>query len=334
MPTELLPRLQIGQIMLPNPLLLAPMAGITNLPFRLLAREYGCALAFTEMISAEGLVRQPQKSERFLKTCPKDKPWGVQIFGARPEVMAMAAKILAEKGADVLNINMGCPVKKVIQGGAGAALLKDIAMARQILKAVRQAISIPLTVKIRLGWDEKNKNYLQVAKMVEEEGADGLVIHGRTRSQGYAVKADWEAIGEAQSKIKIPVIGNGDLLTPQAVIRFFKETKCAGAMIGRGALGNPWIFKKILALEKGENVPDPSLLEKEMIIKRHLQMLVDWRGEFHGVKEFRKHLIWYTRGLPENNSFRVELGKWETKAEVLAGVKAYFKKINSFVLFT
>lgn len=333
LPTELLPKLQIGQLILPNPLLLAPMAGISNLPFRLLAREYGCALAFTEMVSAEGLNRQPQKSERFLKTCPEDKPWGVQIFGSRPEVMAMAAEILAEKGADVLNINMGCPVKKVIQGGAGAALLKDLALARRILKAVRQAITIPLTVKIRLGWDEKSKNYLQVAKLVEEEGADGLIIHGRTRSQGYNVKADWGAIGEAQSMIKIPVIGNGDLLTAQAVIRFFKETKCSGAMIGRGALGNPWIFKKILLSEKEENVSEPSLLERERIIERHLQMLVDWRGEFHGVKEFRKHLIWYTRGLPENNSFRSELAKWQSKAEVLAGVKAYFKKINSFILF-
>lgn len=334
MVTELLPGLQIGQVVLPNPLLLAPMAGISNLPFRLLARECGCALAFSEMISAEGLIRQPQKSERFLLTCPEDKPWGVQIFGSRPEVMATAAKILADKGADVLNINMGCPVKKVIQGGAGAALLKDLPLARQILQAVRQAISIPLTVKIRLGWDEKNKNYLQVAKMVEEKGADGLVIHGRTRSQGYNVKADWEAIGEAQSMVKIPVIGNGDLLTAQDVIRFFKETKCAGAMIGRGALGNPWIFKKILTLEKGETISDPSLLERERIMKRHLQMLIDWRGEGHGVKEFRKHLIWYTRGLPENKSFRGELAKWQTREEVLTGVHAYFQKINSLILFT
>jgi nifR3 family TIM-barrel protein len=332
LPLEILPKLEIGQLKLSNPLLLAPMAGISNLPFRLLAREYGCALAFTEMVSAEGLIRQPQKSEKFLRTCPEDKPWGVQIFGSRPEVMATATKILAEKGADILNINMGCPVRKITQGGAGSALLKDLALAKKILRAVRQAISIPLTVKIRLGWDEQNKNYLQVAKMVEEEGVDGLVIHGRTRAQGYNVKADWGAIAEAQTIIKIPVIGNGDLLTPQAVIRFFKETKCAGAMIGRGALGNPWIFQKTLALDKGEDAPDPSLTERESTIERHLHMLLDWRGEVHGVKEFRKHLIWYTKGLPENSSFRGELAKWQTKAEVLAGVHAYFKKINSLVM--
>ncbi len=246
----------------------------------------------------------------------------------------MAAKILAERGADVLNINMGCPVRKVVQGGAGAALLKDLPLARQILQAVRRVISIPLTVKIRLGWDEKNKNYLEVAQMVEEEGADCLIIHGRTRSQGYNVKADWGAIGETQSRVKIPVIGNGDLLTPQAVMSFFKETKCAGAMIGRGALGNPWIFKKILALEKGKESADSSLPERERIIERHLQMLVDLRGEIHGVKEFRKHLIWYTRGLPGKKSLRGELAKWQTRAEVLAGVDAYFKKISHLILFT
>ncbi len=333
MPAELLPRLQIGPLHLPNPLLLAPMAGISNLPFRLLAREYGCALAFSEMISAEGLLRQPQKSARFLKTCLEDKPWGVQIFGSRPEVMATAAKILAARGVDVLNINMGCPVKRVVQAGGGAALLKDLSLAKQILHAVRKAISIPLTLKIRLGWDEKNKNYLEVAKIAEGEGVDCLIIHGRTRSQGYNIKADWQAIGEAQTRVSIPVIGNGDLLTPQDVIKFFKETGCAGAMIGRGALGNPWIFQKILAIAKGENTPDPSLAERENIIKRHLQMLVDWRGEAQGVKEFRKHLIWYTRGLPENRSFRVELAKWQTKAEVLAGLRSYLEKISSLILF-
>ncbi len=329
LPTELLPRLQIGPLLLPNPLLQAPMAGISNLPFRLLVRKYGCALAFSEMISAEGLLRQPQKSERFLKTCPEDKPWGVQIFGSLPEVMATAAKILVARGVDVLNINMGCPVKKVVQAGGGAALLKDLSLAKQILHAVRKAISIPLTVKIRLGWDEKNKNYLEVAKIVEEEGADCLIIHGRTRSQGYNIKADWTAIGEAQTRVSIPVIGNGDLLSPQDVIKLFKETRCAGAMIGRGALGNPWIFQKILILAKGENAPDPSLAERENIIKCHLQMLVDWRGEAQGVKEFRKHLIWYTRGLPGNKSFRVELAKWRTKAEVFDGLRGYFENIGS-----
>lgn len=308
------------------------MAGISNLPFRLLARECGCALAFTEMISAEGLIRHPQKSEKFFQTCPEDRPLGVQIFGARPEVMAAAAKILAQKGIDVLNINMGCPVKKVVQVGAGAALLKDLGLAKEILQSVRQAISIPLTVKIRLGWDEQDKNYLQVAKLVEKEGADALIIHGRTRSQGYNVKADWTAIGEAQRQVKIPVIGNGDLLTHQAVFKFFKEIKCAGAMIGRGALGNPWIFQKILALERGEVAPDPSLPERERSIERHLQMLIDLHGEFHGVKEFRKHLIWYTKGLPENSSFRVELTKWETKSEVLTGIHVYFRKISSLVI--
>lgn len=334
MKVDLFPKLQIGQLTLTNPLLLAPMAGITNLPFRLLARQQGCALAFTEMISAEGLLRNFKKSKKFLETCPEDKPLGVQVFGSGPETMATAAKIIAEWGADLLDINMGCPVRKVVQNGAGAALLKDLPLAKQIIQAVRRAISLPLTVKIRLGWDEKNKNYLSVAKMVEGEGGDGLIIHGRTRSQGYDIRADWGAIGEAQNQVGIPVIGNGDLTTPQGVINFLRDTGCAGAMIGRGALGNPWIFKKALASEKEENVPDPSLGEKEKIMERHLEMLVSLRGEVQGIKEFRKHLIWYTKGLPENSFFRAAVIKRHTKKEVLEALHQYFKKIYLPPLFS
>lgn len=331
---DYLGKLQIGQLTLANPLLLAPMAGISDLPFRLLAREQGCALAFTEMISAEGLIRHPQKSKRFLQSCPADKPLGVQLFGSRPEAMAAAAQIIAAWGADLLDINMGCPVNKVVKLGAGAALLKDLALAKRIIRAVRSVISIPLTIKIRLGWDEKDKNYLQVAQMAEEEGVDGLTIHGRTRSQGYGVRADWKAIGEAQRRVRIPVIGNGDLTTPQSILNFFKETGCAGAMIGRGALGNPWIFGKTLSLAETGKIAEPSWEDKIKVVERHLEMLINWRGEEQGVKEFRKHLIWYTKGWPGNNSFRAEVAKGCTKLEVLEKVHKYFRKVQAASIYS
>lgn len=328
MSAEFFPKLKIGSIELANPLVLAPMAGISNWPFRLLAREQGCALAFTEMISADGLVRNFKKSAKFLRRSPQEKPLGVQIFGSRPEIMAAAASLISTMGADILDINMGCPVKKVVGGGAGAALLMNLPLAKQIIRAVWRAISIPLTVKIRLGWDEQNKNYLQIAQMAEEEGVDCLIIHGRTRAQGYNIKADWQAIAEARRRITIPVIGNGDLNSPPSIINFLQETGCAGAMIGRGALGKPWIFKNTLALAKGEKIQPPSLLERERIIHRHLQMLVDLLGEVKGVKEFRKHLIWYTQGLPGNASFRAELSKWQRIDEVLEGTHKYLQRID------
>ena len=331
---EYTPSLKIGTLQLSNPLLLAPLSGISDLPFRLLAKEQGCALVCTEMVSAEGLVRNRKKSERLLRSTPEERPLAVQIFGARPGTMADAAKIIEEAGADVLDINMGCPVRKVVKGGSGAALLKDLTRAKEVLQAVRRAVGLPLTAKIRSGWDEKDHSVLETARMAEDCGVNALTVHGRTRSQSYGVKADWKVIARVKEHLRIPVIGNGDLLSPQAVAAFLTDTGCAGAMIGRGALGNPWIFEQALAALREEIPRSPSLEEKEMIILRHLRMVVEMYGEAQGLKEFRKHIIWYTRGLRDNGFFRSRLPGWKSVSEVSEQIREYFQKMNPLPLFT
>jgi nifR3 family TIM-barrel protein len=329
---EKLPPLRIGSLNLSNPLILAPLSGISDLPFRLLAKEQGCGLVWTEMISAEGLMRNRKATEGLMKSCPEERPLGGQIFGSNPESMAAAARIVEEGGLEVVDINMGCPVRKVVSGGSGAALLKDLKKAGEIMEAVRKAVSIPLTVKIRTGWDEKSLNFLEVGRIAQESGVDALTLHGRTRRQGYACKADWEAIAQAKTHLRIPVIGNGDLISPEAVIQFFALTGADGAMVGRGALGNPWIFRQVLQFSQGVGPQPPSLKEKEKTILRHLRMMIDSRGEKHAVREFRKHLLWYTRGLRGGSEFRSQVAKWVTYPEVVGRVQEYFEKIRKIHL--
>ena len=321
--------LKIGPLQLANPLLLAPLSGISDLPFRLLAKEQGCALVFTEMISAEGLTRKARATLKLLKSQPEERPFGVQIFGPEPEILAEAAKAVEGWGGDLVDINMGCPVRKVVHGGSGSALLREPARIRKILKAVRKATSLPLTIKIRTGWDEKSKNFLEVGKIAEEAGVDAITIHGRARSQGYAAKADWADIRELKSTLKIPVIGNGDILTPPSILKILSYTGCDGAMIGRGAYGNPWIFAKGLSLLRGEIPREPSLEEKENLLLRHLSLMVDWKGEIHGLREFRKHLIWYTRGFRGSVEFRTRIPQWETLEETAFQIRKFFQKIRS-----
>jgi nifR3 family TIM-barrel protein len=327
--------LKIGSLELANPLLLAPLSGISDLPFRLLAKEQGCALVFTEMISAEGLLRNRKATGRLLQSCPEERPLAVQIFGSRPMSMAEAAKIVEDNGADALDINMGCPVRKVVRGGSGAALLKDLGRAKEIIRSVRQAISIPLTIKMRTGWNDQSVNFLEVAKMAEDSGVNALTLHGRTRTQGYGVKADWGAIAEAKEKLRLPVIGNGDLTSAQAVMNSFSQTGCAGAMIGRGAFGNPWIFRQTLEKLRGQPPQETSLGERKATVLRHLRMVVEMRGEVHGLKEFRKHLIWYTRGLRGNAAFRSQIPLWKTVSEMAEHIREYFEDIiKNLTLFS
>jgi tRNA-dihydrouridine synthase B len=248
--------------------------------------------------------------------------------------MGEAARMIEDYGADVLDINMGCPVRKVVRGGSGAALLKDPEHAREIIQAVRKAISIPLTIKIRSGWDEKSLNFLDMARMAEELGVDALILHGRTRTQGYGIKADWEVMGRAKSELHIPVIGNGDLNSPEAVTDFFNRTGCAGAMIGRGALGNPWIFRQALNMLQGQPCQEPPLEKREDTILRHLGMMAERRGEVHGVREFRKHLIWYTKGLRGCGDFRFRIPLWNTASEVARGIHEYFQNLKNPSLFS
>jgi tRNA-dihydrouridine synthase B len=263
-----------------------------------------------------------------MKSCPEERPLGVQIFGSNPQSMAAAAKIVEECGAEVVDLNMGCPVRKVVSGGSGAALLKEPKKAGEIMEKVRKAVSIPLTVKIRTGWDEKNLNFLEVGRIAQECGVDALTLHGRTRRQGYACKADWEAIAQAKRHLRIPVIGNGDLTSPEAVSHFFALTGADGAMIGRGALGNPWIFRQILKFFEDGRPEPPSLDEREETILRHLRMIVDSRGEKHGIREFRKHLLWYTRGLRGGSEFRSQVAGWVTGSQVTVHIKGFFEKIR------
>ena len=322
----------IGPVEISNPLLLSPLSGISDLPFRLLAKEQGCALVCTEMVSAEGLIRNRKSADRSLQSCREERPLAVQIFGSRPESMAEAAKIIEGWGADILDINMGCPVRKVVRGGAGAALLKDMKLARKIIQSVRQAISIPLTIKIRCGWDGKNLNFLEMGQMAQDERVDAIIVHGRTRTQGYGTRADWEAISRVKERLQIPVIGNGDLLSPEKVGRFLSQSGCPGAMIGRGALGNPWIFRQSLDLLRGQSPNEPSLQEKEATVLRHLEMIVKRRGEDYGLKEFRKHLIWYTRGLKGAPEFRVKIPMWKTLSAVRGSIQAFFQNIREVSL--
>jgi nifR3 family TIM-barrel protein len=322
--------LKIGSLQLANPLVLAPLSGISDLPFRLLAKEQGCALVFTEMISAEGLSRKAKTTLKLLQSRAEERPLGIQIFGPKPAVLAEAAKAVEDQGGDLIDINMGCPVRKVVHGGSGAALLKEPSRIQDILKGVRKATSLPLTIKIRTGWDEQNKNFLEVGKIAEECGADAITLHGRARSQGYGVKANWDNIRDLKRLLKIPVIGNGDLLTPQAVVEFFAYTGCDGAMIGRGAYGNPWIFSRSLLLIQGKEPEEPSLGEKEQTILRHLNMMVEHKGELHGMREFRKHLIWYTRGLRGSVEFRTQIPHWKGLAEMIEQIRGFFENLQKF----
>lgn len=317
-------QISIGALTLLNNVLLAPMAGITNLPFRILVREFGCALAFTEMISANGLVRKTGKSYRFLNSSLNDKPLGVQIFGSDPAVLFDAAQVVSDYGADLLDINMGCPVKKVVKTGAGAALLRNPEQARLILRAVRKATSLPLTVKIRSGWRQGEIKALEIAHIAEDYGINAVIIHPRTADQGFSGTADWNVIKVIKRHLCIPVIGSGDIRSPQDAYNMLTSTGCDGVMIGRGALGNPWIFRNIISFledKKGFLPPLPS--EREKIIKYHMEMEVNYLGESLGIRNFRKHLLWYTKGMRGGSLFRETVGRMHDKKAVLYELRRF-----------
>ncbi len=294
------------------------MAGITNLPFRILVREFGCALAFTEMISANGIVRKTGKSYRFLNSSLNDKPLGVQIFGSDPAVLFDAAQVVSDYGADLLDINMGCPVKKVVKTGAGAALLRNPEQVRLILRAVRKATSLPLTVKIRSGWRHGEIKALEIARIAEESGINAVIIHPRTVDQGFSGTADWNVIEVMKRHLCIPVIGSGDIRCPQDAYDMLTSTGCDGVMIGRGALGNPWIFRNIISfLEEKKSFLPPLPSERLKIIQYHMDMEVNYLGESLGIRNFRKHLLWYTKGMRGVSLFRETVGRIHDKKAVL-----------------
>jgi nifR3 family TIM-barrel protein len=317
--------MKIGTLSLNNEMILAPMAGITNLPFRLINRDFGVGLTFTEMISANGLVRGMKKTRHYLHAHPDDRPLGVQIFGADPSILAEAARIITDLGADLLDINMGCPVKKVVKTGAGAALMKDPPRIAAILEAVRKGTHLPLTVKVRAGWKTQCINVLEISKIAEDSGVDAVVVHPRTADQAFSGMADWSLIERVKARLKIPVIGNGDIKKGEDAIRMMRTTGCDAMMVGRGCLGNPWIFEQINARLQGLVDPlPPSLARREQMIRRHLMLELVSAGEIAGLKIFRKHLLWYTKGLKGGAQFRQMIATVEDKSLLLDQVHAFF----------
>lgn len=320
--------LKIGNIELNNRLMLAPMAGVSNLPFRMMVRGMGADLVFSEMVSAMGLSLNVARTRVLLKSHQSERPLAVQIFGSKPDVMARAACIVAEEGADVIDINMGCPVKKVTKTGAGASLMRDPKMAQDIVSAVRVACSLPLTVKIRSGWSPDQQSAVEIAHTLEECGVDAITVHPRFATQGYSGQADWSLIAMVKESVKIPVIGNGDINSPPDALRMERETGCDGLMIGRAAVRNPWIFRQILQMEKGLPVHDPDISERRSLIMEHYNFLSDVMEEHRAALRMRGLLLSYTKGLPGSSRFRERFTRIKDVRSLIASMDEYFSSLE------
>ena len=324
--------LKIGTQKLDNWLVMAPMAGITNLPFRLIVKSLGAGLVFTEMVSAMGIMLNKKKTLLYLKSDPIERPLAVQIFGANPDNMAKAANMAVRAGADIVDINMGCPVKKVTKTGAGASLLKDLKKVGEIVSSVRLACSVPLTVKIRAGWSPEQQVACEIARQIEICGADAITIHPRFATHGYSRHADWSLIKKVKEKVNIPVIGNGDIIDPSDALKMKKLTGCDGVMIGRAAVSNPWIFKQILQLEKGLPVQKPDLMERRSIIMEHYNLLSDTIGEHRALLGMRGFLLRYTKGLPYSSSFREKFVRIKDLKSLIKTMDHYFTTLEGRIV--
>ncbi len=320
----------IGDINISGRLILGPMAGITDLPFRLLCKEQGANLLYTEMISAKGIYYNNKNTEKLLQIDENEHPITVQLFGSEPELMASIAAKICNRDFDILDINMGCPVPKVVNNGEGCALMKDIELSAKIIKSVSSEISKPVTVKIRKGFDDNTINAVEFAKMAQENGAKAVAVHGRTRKQYYSGKADWNIIKQVKEAVNIPVIASGDIFTPEDAARCLKETNCDGLMIARGARGKPWIFRQIKSfLENKKKLPEPSIEEVIAMILRHAKMLIDFKGEVIAMREMRKHITWYTVGYKNSASMRRMANNIETYVQLEEFCKIMERKINN-----
>ena len=320
-------KLTIGNVELKNNVILAPMAGVTDLPFRVLCKEQGAGLLCMEMVSAKAIYYGSKNTEELMKISPAEMPVSLQLFGSDADIMADMAKKIEEKPFAVLDINMGCPVPKVVNNGEGSALMKNPKLAEEIITKMVKAVKKPVTVKIRKGFDEAHLNAVEMAKIAEASGAAAVAVHGRTREQYYAGKADWDCIRAVKEAVKIPVIGNGDVTDALSAEQLLKETGCDGVMVGRAAQGNPFIFREITEyLETGVIPPKPTPAQVRATIERHARMQMEEKGEYTGVREMRKHLSWYTVGYPNSAKYRQMINSMETMEELLHSLDMVFPR--------
>jgi len=321
--------MKIGGLTLENPLILAPMAGITHLPFRRLAKEAGCALVVTEMVSANGLVHRSGKTAEILAIHPDERPVSAQIFGTDPDIMREAAQMVQGMGADILDINLGCSVRKIVRQGAGVALMRDPEKLEEVFKAVCSAVSIPATVKMRTGWDRSGDQAIRAARIAEDCGLDAVAIHPRTATQGFGGQADWSLISRMKDAVSIPVIGNGDIREPGDVLRMQRETGCDSVMIGRASIGKPWVFSQTLSLMDGKQLTEPNLSERLSTVLRYIELAVDHFGETRAMFMMRSQLAWFTKGLPHSSRFRAAIVRLKTKQNMIEVVQAYFNNLQT-----
>ena len=311
--------MRIGSLEFPVPVFLAPMAGVTDTPYRILAREMGCPLVYSEMVSDKGINYRNEHTLKMLHTEELERPMAMQLFGAEPDSVAKAAQYIQSLNcADILDFNMGCPAPKVVKNHEGSAMLLEPERAFRVLKALVGAVNMPVTVKMRIGWDKDHINVLEMAKLAEEAGVQAVAVHGRTREQFYRDRADWQIIRQVREKLRIPVIANGDIRNVEDLIKIREVTGCEAVMVGRAAQGNPWIFRQLTHyLKTGEILPGPTMEERREIIIRHLDMLLKFKGDYVGPREMRKHATWYTRGIKGNAELRVQFNKAETREDFL-----------------